>query len=151
MSGSAAPGFSPERRRTLQAVVERILPGTDGPGAAKTDVAVSFEGAMLHPALRGLRPGVEAILDRLHREAADLHGREFSGCAPGEQDDLLRALERDPNPGIRFLFRSLIAFSLEGLLGDPVRGGNRDGLGWEAIGLRASEVRSGLCREAREG
>jgi hypothetical protein len=131
--------------------VERILPGSDGPGAARTGVAVSFERAMLHRALRGLRPGIEAILDRLQSQAGQLHDREFSSCAPGEQDDLLRSLEQDANPGIRFLFRAIIAFSLEGLLGDPIHGGNRDALGWEAIGLRSADVRAGLCREARKG
>jgi hypothetical protein len=150
MSGPSSPAFTPERRRTLQAVVARILPGTDGPGAARTDVATSFERAMQHRALRGLRPGIEAILDHLRSQSEDLHGKEFSDCVPGEQDDLLRAVERDSNAGIRFLFRALIGFSLEGLLGDPVHGGNRDFLGWEAVGLRAADVRSGLCPEARQ-
>ena len=144
-------GFTPERRKTLEAVVDRILPGTDGPGARKTAVAVSVERAMLHHALRGLRPGIEAFLDGLHARASELHGTGFAACAPAEQDDLLRDLERDPNPGMRFLFRSLIGFSLEGLLSDPIHGGNRDFLGWHSIGLRAADVRSGLCRGAREG
>jgi len=150
VSNSSLPAFTPERRRTLEAVVDRILPGSEGPGAAKTAVAVSVERAMLHRALRGLRPGIEAILDRLHAQAGQLHGTEFSACAPAEQDDLLRDLERDPNPGMRFLFRALVGFSLEGLLGDPIHGGNRDFLGWDAIGLRPADARSGLCRGARE-
>ena len=132
-------------------MVDRILPGTDGPGARTTAVAVSVERAMLHRTFRGLRPGIESMLDRLHAQARQLHGTEFSACAPAEQDDLLRDLERDPNPGVRFLFRALIGFSLEGLLGDPIHGGNRDFIGWSAIGLRATDLRAGLCRGAREG
>jgi len=150
MSVSSQPGFTPERRSTLQAVVERILPGVDGPGAAQTDAAVGFESAMLHPCYRGLRSGVERVLDRLQSQAGQLYGKEFSACAPGEQDELLRALAEDPNPWMRLLFRSLVGFSLEGLLGDPVHGGNRDFLGWQAIGLQAEHVRSGLCRGERE-
>ena len=151
MTTWSSPVFTPERRRTLQAVVLRILPGTDGAGAAESAVAVAFERAMLHRSLRGLRPGIEMVLDLLESQAGQLYEREFSACTSGEQDELLRRLEQDPNPGIRFVFRSLIAFSLEGLLGDPVHGGNRDFLGWEAIGLRAADMRSGLCRGAREG
>jgi hypothetical protein len=142
--------FTPERRRTLQAVVGRILPGTDGPGAATTDVAVSVERAMLQPVFAPLRQGVEAMLDHLQAQSAERGAAELSACAPGEQDDLLGALAQDPNPAMRFLFRSLIAFSLEGLLGDPIHGGNRDFLGWQALGLRASDVRSGFCRRAQE-
>jgi len=126
--------------------VARILPGTDGPGAAKAGVAVSFERAMQHPAMRGLGPGIEAVLDRLHAQAEERHGMEFSACAPDQQDALLRDLERDPHPGMRFLFRALVGFSLEGLLGDPSHGGNRDCLGWHAAGLRAEDVQSGFCR-----
>ena len=150
MSDSSLLAFTPERRRTLEAVVARILPGTDGPGAVQTAVAVSVERAMQHRALRGLRPGIEAVLDRLHAQAGQRHGTAFSACAPGEQDALLRDLECDPHPGMRFLFRALIGFSLEGLLGDPVHGGNRDCLGWHAIGLRPADARSGRCRATQE-
>jgi Gluconate 2-dehydrogenase subunit 3 len=151
MNSSSSPAFTPQRRRTLQAVLGRILPGTYGPGAARTAVAVAFEGAMMHPSLRGLRPGIEMLLDQVEAQALQLNGMEFSECTPAQQDELLRALEQHPNPGVRFLFRSVIGFSLEGLLGDPIHGGNRDFLGWEAIGLRAADMRSGLCRGAQEG
>jgi hypothetical protein len=151
MSIGSAPALTAGRRKTLQAVVLRILPGTDGPGAAKTDVAVSVERAVLHPALRGLRPGIERMLDQLDAVAYEKYGTVFCARVADEQDDLLRTLEQDADAGSRFLLRSLIGFSLEGLLGDPVHGGNRDFLGWKAIGLRAADVRSGLCRGEREG
>lgn len=149
MSVSPRPAFTPERRSTLRAVVERILPGDQGPGAAATDAAAGFEGALLHPVFRGMRPGIEAVLDRLQAQAAKLYGRDFPACAPGERDELLRALEQDPNPWTRLLFRSLIGFTVEGFLGDPIHGGNREFLGWQTIGLRADDVRSGFCQGAR--
>jgi hypothetical protein len=151
MSELSEPAFTPGRRSTLRAVVQRILPGSDGPGAAGTDAAVGCERAVLHPCFRGLRPGIERVLDRLQSRAGQLYGKEFAACSTEEQDELLRALEQDPNPWTRFLFRSLIGFSLEGFLGDPVHGGNRSFLGWEAIGLRAEDVRSGFCRGAQGG
>jgi hypothetical protein len=149
MSLSPQPAFTPERGRTLRAVVERILPGDQGPGGAATHAAAGFESALLHPVYRGMRPGVEAVLDRLQSQAAKLHGQDFAACAPVEQDELLRALEQDPNPWTRLLFRSLIGFTVEGFLGDPIHGGNRDFLGWQAIGLQAEDVRSGFCQGAR--
>ncbi len=140
------PALTTERSKTLRAVVGRVLPGVEGPGAVATDAAAGFEQALRHPFMRGLRPGVEALLDRLQAGAAQLHSRDFAVCSAEQQDDLLRALERDPSPWTRWLFRSLIAFSLEGLLGDPSHGGNRDCLGWQSAGLAPGDVRAGLCR-----
>lgn len=150
MSAGTAAALTPERRRTLEAVVERILPGIEGPGAVGTGVAVAFEDAIAHPHLRGVRPGIERMLDHLQAQAEQVHGREFFACAPGQRDELLRAIERDANPGMQFLFRAFVTLSLEGLLGDPVHGGNRDCRGWESIGLQAPDVRSGLCCRGRE-
>ncbi len=145
MMASPPRAFTPERSQTLEAVVDRILPGAHGPGAAATAVAAAVERAMLHRALRGVRRGIEQLLDRLQAQAGELYAKEFSQCDPDARDELLRALEQDPNPWTRFVFRSLVGLSLEGLLGDPVHGGNRDFRGWQAVGLRAADVRSGLC------
>ncbi|MGH9346908.1 MAG: gluconate 2-dehydrogenase subunit 3 family protein [Vicinamibacterales bacterium] len=150
MSLASASALTPERSRMLQAVMERLLPGTDGPGAAEAAVATAVEAAIGHRSSRGLRAGIEKALDRLQSQAETRYAREFPACAPADQDELLRALERDPSPWIRFVFRSLIALSLQGLLGDPVHGGNRECRGWESIGLRPEDARSGLCRGAPE-
>lgn len=146
MNDVAPPAFTDERRRTLHAVVARILPGTDGPGAARTGAAVGFERALQHPSLRGLRPAIESLLDRLQARAREVHACDFHACGEREQDALLDALAQDPNPWSRLLFRMVIAFSLEGLLGDPIHGGNRDFEGWKALGLAPEAVRAGLCR-----
>ncbi len=150
MNSSPLPAIATVRSATLGAVVGRVLPGIHGPGAASSSAAAAFEEALQHPCLRGLRPGVEALLDRLTSEATRLHGNAFEACTPEQQDDLLGALERDPNPWTRFTFRSLIGFSLEGLLGDPIHGGNRDFVGWASLGLRTEDVRSGFCAGAEQ-
>lgn len=150
MSVEIGPALTSTRRATLDALAARILPGTDGPGAAATDVGTAIDHAIRHRALRGMRRAIEQLLDRLDSQAHDRCAAPFSACAPGDQDALLCVLERDPSPWTTLLFNTLIGLSLEGLLGDPVHGGNRDGRGWESIGLRVCDVRSGLCREVRE-
>lgn len=150
MTSQPEPEFTAQRRATLHAVVMRVLPGTHGPGAARTAAHVGVERALREPALDGLRPAIEALLDALDADASQVHGTPFASCATGDQEALLRGVEQAPNPAMRFLFRALIGLSLEGLLGDPVHGGNRDFLGWRAIGLRAEDVRSGRCRDGQE-
>jgi hypothetical protein len=142
--------LSPARRDTLHAVVGRILPGTSGPGATRTDAASAVERALLARVFSPLRPAFDAMLDHLQAQSVERCGAEFSACGAAQQDDLLAGLAHDANPAMRFLLRALIAFSLEGLLGDPVHGGNRAFLGWSAVGLQAVDVRSGFCRRGRE-
>jgi hypothetical protein len=142
--------LSAERRRTLEAMVQRILPGTRGPGAAETGVAVAVETALQHRAWRASRPWIERTLDQLQARAGARDGCEFCACTPDAQDDLLRTLERDPNPVLRQVFRCFVVLSLEGLLGDPRHGGNRDFRAWKAMGLQIGHVRSGMCRGAWE-
>jgi hypothetical protein len=150
MTSDPGPELTAPRRATLHAVVMRVLPGTHGPGAARTAAHVGVERALREPALGGLRPAIEALLDALDADAAQAYGTPFAACATGNQEALLRGVAQAPNPVMRFLFRALIGLSLEGLLGDPGHGGNRDSLGWRAIGLQAEDVRSGRCRDSQE-
>lgn len=145
----SSPALTPERRRTLDAFVARILPGSEGPGALQTGAAAAVENAIRHHAMRALRKGFEQLLDRIEADATAGYACNFAACTPDAQDALMRAVEDDTNPWTQFLFRQLVAFSLEGLLGDPIHGGNRDFHGWNAIGLRAEDARSGLCYGAR--
>jgi hypothetical protein len=146
MERAVQPALDAARSETLRAAVERILPGTHGPGAVRTAAAAGFERALLDPYYRGLRRGVEALLDQLQAQARERHGLDFTACDAEQRDELLRGVEHDPNPAMRWVFRILIGLSLEGLLGDPQHGGNRDASGWEFIGVRADDIRSGFCR-----
>jgi hypothetical protein len=142
------PACRTARGLALHAVAARILPGVHGPGAVRSGAGAGPEKALEHRCFRGLKPLVEGFLDGLDEQANRLHGREFVACTPAQQDELLRAAQQGPSPWSRVLFRSLVEFTLEGLLGDPLHGGNRDFSGWEAAGLRAEDVRAGLCRRA---
>lgn len=149
MNDAPLAALTPERRGTLHAVVDRILPGVHGPGAAGTNAAAAVEEALRHRFFRGLVPGIAQMLDRLQAQARDTFASEFAACTSAQRDELLRALSDDPHPFTRVLWRVLIALSLEGLLGDPRHGGNRDYRGWEAAGLRAADVEAGFCRGPR--
>src|SRR5206468_15364 len=75
----------------------------------------------------------------LDRAAARTRGLPFAACAPEQQDALLAALEKGElqefaAPDGRSFFRMLLAHLQEGLFADPAYGGNRDKLGWRALG-----------------
>lgn len=134
-----------ERKSTLEAVAQRLLPSGEGPGAAETRAADAFERALQHRAYHGFRPHIERMLDGLQAQALERHGGSFESCPPAAQDELLRQLEENPDPRVRFVFRTLIELTLEGFLCDPVQGGNRDFLGWEYLGLNREDVQQGFC------
>lgn len=134
MSDSTA-GFNDARRATLAAAAARVLPSDDGPGAVETGVAGYLEAVLGEPELGGLRSVFEQGLDLLDNLAREHCDTPFAACSTAEQDEVLRRLSELEEPPPRIFFERLIALSLEGFLCDPSRGGNREGLGWRAIGF----------------
>lgn len=128
-----ASPFSAERRRTLAAATERILPG-----ALDAGVMNHIDYWMLRPPFdRFVQPLLKAGAGLLEQQARSRHGKAFVHCKPEEQDGLLRAI-KDGKTGKRFngkaFFEHLLRFTMEGFLGDPKYGGNRNAVGWKFIG-----------------
>jgi gluconate 2-dehydrogenase gamma chain len=69
-------------------------------------------------------------LDLLDAEALRRHGVGFADATDSVQDAVLRLVEQRP------FFELLREHTIEGLLGDPVHGGNRGHIGWTLIGYR---------------
>lgn len=146
-----APELTPRQRETLRAAAARILPsGDDGPGARETAAHASVENALRAPAYALLRPWMERGLDDLEARAQQAHGRAFADCPAARRDALLREVEADPAIASRMFFQYLVTLTVEGFLGDPVHGGNRDFLGWRSVGYEEEEPRSGFCVKAEE-
>ena len=153
----AAPPRTPatatlaERIPTLAAASARILPSDGTPGAAEAGVGGYLAKALDEPFLRPLA----RIFDRGCR-ALDEHARDLAGCAFADastavQDDILFAIQHEPEVFTRLFFEWLVKLTLEGFLGDPVHGGNRDQLGWRCVGLERQEPRSGFCLRGGRG
>lgn len=99
--------FTDTETRTLEALAERILPQPDR-GPAERVPIVPWIDAKLADDQRdgyryeGLPPQRElwrAALAGVDETAHALHGRPFADLAPGDQDDVLRRLERGDPPG----------------------------------------------------
>jgi gluconate 2-dehydrogenase gamma chain len=124
-----------EQRRALAAVVERILPSDDGPGAVETGAAAYIERLLETDGFRSWQPLFDDGLGRLEELAGELYGKSFSAGSPEERDEVLRRFQAEPDRLRQAFFRKLVSFSLEGFL--------RDGLGLSY--LEVPEVQPGYC------
>lgn len=132
-------GVSQPVLEVLVAVAERILPseGT-GPGAKETGVGDFLQQALADERLAHLGPLLKRGAGFLSRASQAEHKQSrFSVLAADKQDDLLRRLvEKKVRPrdfdGPTFV-RVMVALTLEGYLGDPKHGGNRDGAAWDFL------------------
>ena len=154
--GQPSTALTDLQRQTLAAAVARILPsgspaGAAEAGAAEAGVAEACEKALGERFLRPSRPYFELGLDHLQAAARERHGRDFEGCSAARQDALLRALETDTDWRLRLFLPMLIRLVLEGFLGDPIHGGNRNGVGWRSLGLDTEAVRTGFCQRELAG
>ncbi len=63
------------------------------------------------------------------------HNLPFAACPTSEQDSLLKRWSGQGGTQSRRAMELLVQLCLEGFLGDPRHGGNRDRLGWSHLGL----------------
>jgi gluconate 2-dehydrogenase gamma chain len=130
----------------LSVVCGRLLPSDDGPGAREANVAEYVQKALSgHYAsyLQVIQEGLGRV-DRLARREWE---SPFVRLSPSVQDRILRFVQKggeddDDFRGGVFVHR-LLELCLEGFLGDPRHGGNRNGAGWRYIGFAPP----GPCRE----
>lgn len=141
-SGSgAAAGLAgvlePDRRRALAAACERVLPGAIAAGVPEyMDYWLAREPFSAAPDWKPLLNMGAVHLDRIARKE---HRRPFADCGGEQQDAILARFQRGEISAKRFrsaaFFQRLVTVTLEGYLGDPIYGGNRNQVGWRFIGL----------------
>jgi len=133
---ASASVLEPDRRRALVAATERILPGAIEAGVPEyMDYWLSRQPFAVAPDWKPLLKVGAVHLDRIAR--ADFK-RAFADCKPEEQDAVLARFQQGEVKAKRFnsqaFFQRLVTLTLEGYLGDPKYGGNRDWMGWRFIG-----------------
>lgn len=133
------------QRETLATATARILPSDDGPGAAEAWVAGYVAAALGEERLNGWLPFFVHGLGRIEAISRETLGKGFPEATAEEQDEILRQLQAMPEPHIRHFFGQLVRLCIEGFLGDPRYGGNRDGLGWRYVGYPHDEMEEDGC------
>lgn len=134
-----------DSRGTLIAVMHRILPSDDGPGAVEAGVDTYAAAALDHRAFRGgVVEWVEQNLQALEKQARALHGKILADCDPAQQDALIEARSDDQALAGREFLNLMVGIGLEGFLGDPAHGGNLEQVGWAYIGFEPRDPLAGF-------
>jgi gluconate 2-dehydrogenase gamma chain len=132
--GSASAALPATSAQTLAAVLAHLLPSeSEAPGAVEIQALAYLAGMLGRPDFDGADPDSllhgAAEIERLAQVQA---GRPFTDLTEAGREAVLRAYETT-EPGRRWL-GGLLGTLLEALLGDPIYGGNPDGIGWRWLG-----------------
>jgi len=117
--------FTPEEARQMEAVCEQIIPSDDGPGAREAG-AIYFIDYALSQTEPHLQPVFRAGLKEI---AAACAPAKFNELGAPQQIALLKKLEPTE------FFACALQYAILGFLGNPVRHGNREQVGWKYIGF----------------
>ncbi len=129
--GGSGRGLLPRELKTLAAAQDIILPSApDSPGAKDVRAAAYLDAALSYGAERGAGPRVRHGLLRLDELAAP-HGVEAFWQLDRPQAEAILEAFIAAEEG---WFVLVLGFTLEALLGDPVHGGNPEGIGWSWLG-----------------
>jgi gluconate 2-dehydrogenase gamma chain len=138
---SDGPGrtLDAEQWSTLRAACARLVPSDGEPGAEEANVVAFIDDQLAHPPVSGFHTELALGLRQMNSLARRQGASSFAGLQPAGQDEVLRQLQRGMRLGrgdSRHFFLVLLTLTLEGFLGDPVYGGNRDEAGWRFLRFR---------------
>jgi hypothetical protein len=80
--------------------------------------------------------GILTALARLDTESYRRFGGPFWRARPADKDALIADWAAEAQGDNSAFVHNVLLATLEGVLGDPIHGGNRDGAGWTAHGIR---------------
>ncbi|ADO69866.1 gluconate 2-dehydrogenase subunit 3 family protein [Stigmatella aurantiaca] len=128
--------FTGREFATVAAACERILPRDEDPGAQDAQVPAYVDRMLQTPELKQMKSDFLQGLAALERRSRSMFQKGFTEALPAQQDDLL-AIFKDSRPGSgeAHFYELLLVLTLEGFLGDPSYGGNKDRVGWRLVGF----------------
>ena len=147
LTGSAGCGgasgawrfFTDQEARTLEAMLERLIPEDDTPGARQA----------------GVIRYIDRQLTTHFRQHRETYGKGLAAAAaladlpPERQDQALRELER--NRATRPFFELVLGHAMQGFYGNPRHGGNREFASWRMLGISPVQVRGRAHYDSKPG
>lgn len=136
-SQSPPPRFenlSPADAADLEALMSRIIPSDDGPGAREAG-AIYFLDKALGTFMAAQKEQVAKDVAELRKQAAaKWRATAIAALTPAQQDEFLRSIEKGP------MFGQLRFVTIVGTFANPTWGGNRDLVGWKLLGHEMKPV-----------
>lgn len=119
--------LSNDEAREIDAITARILPATDTPGAREAGVVHFFDQTLATFNAPMLKP-IRGMLQQFQSGVPG--GDRFSSLSEADQDEYLATQAETP------LFGMLRFLTLCGFFGMEKYGGNKDGVGYRAVGMQ---------------
>jgi gluconate 2-dehydrogenase gamma chain len=126
--------FTEEEGRTLEAMLEQVIPADDAPGAKEAGVIRYIDRQLVGPFRNHGKTYQDGIAASNRRS-----GGAFHSAPADRQQQLLAEMEQDP--ATRPFFELLVAHAMQGFYGNPRHGGNRDFGSWRMLGIPPVPVR----------
>ena len=128
--------FPPAETKTLLAAFEHALPGALEAGVPDHVAWWMAKDRYFQGFVQEFQEGAM----QRDRGANKLHQKPFAECASEQKDAVFKQFQHGdvvaPNFDGRRFFEKMVTFTLEGFLGDPKYGGNRNQVGWKFIGFK---------------
>lgn len=128
--------FVATEARIMDAWLEQLIPSGGGkPGARDARVLYYIDKQLTLPTFQAVARGVRRAGVILQRAATKQGVVHFADLDPASQRELLTRLQTNQLDGnTSKVFEVFLLLALEGYLGDPKYGGNKDGIVWAALG-----------------
>ena len=128
--------LKPEEYRVVAAACARILPSEgDGPGAIEAGVPEYIDCMLANTPIARQKDDFLAGLAAFDRQSRSNFGGGYADLKPELQDEMIRRFQFSRFSGEQKFFNELLVLTMEGFLGDPRYGGNRDRVGWKFTGF----------------
>jgi gluconate 2-dehydrogenase gamma chain len=128
--------FTNDEWATLSAVVDRMLPRDDDPGALDAKVPEYIDRMLQSEAMAQTKQNFVPGLGAIERRAQRMFQKPFATCTAAQQDELIAIFKNSPDKsGEARWYEILVVLVMEGFLGDPSYGGNQGEVGWKLVGF----------------
>lgn len=123
--------FTVEEARILEAMVDRIVPADQDPGAAWAGVVLFIDRQLM---------GFHKPHQPAYRKGLAEVGKGFADLTPEQRDAALSAMDQKGAP-LKPFFDLVVQHTMQGFYGTPRHGGNRDAVSWRMLGVPVPPVR----------
>jgi gluconate 2-dehydrogenase gamma chain len=131
--------FTNDEYDVMAATVERVIPKDQDPGAIDANVPGYIDRMLVSPELHEVKEVLSGGFIALGKRAETKFQKPFTQLSPEQQDELIEEFRKAPEgSGKQHFFDTLVIMTLEGFLGDPSYGGNKDRIGWTLVGFDTS-------------